>query len=195
MLGLTGGCSSQTGQLAVRSVDHPELAFSDQFTTAFYETTNKHDLHVILVEGDPDSPTRALHMRMVWQPVAGQTPLDSRATNVTLRFAVFDETGVGIYAGAGFLYLRNKPGSSTLLAELRDASMRLQDKSEGYEDKLDLAVASGLFSAERNPLRVQRVMKRVQAALADQLGHPRFVQRDVEKIFEDLISGEKLVAK
>lgn len=175
-LGLSGvGCESQTGQLAVRSLDNAGETFSDQFTTAYYHAKSQHDLEVILVEGDVDDPTRVLHLRMLWQGRAGRTPLDPRATNVTLRFAVINDSGVGVYAGAGFMDLQTIPGSNQLIAELSDSSIRLQDKSEGFTDELGLASASGQFTAERDGIAVSRVIKRVQVALAKKLGHPRFV--------------------
>lgn len=177
-LGITG-CESQTGQLAVRSLDNMTGAFSDQFTTAYYHAKSQHDLEVILVEGDIDDPTRVLHIRMLWQGRAGRTPLDPRATNVTLRFAVLTEAGVGVYAGAGFMDLQTIPGSDVLVASLNDSSIRLQDKSEGYTDELGLASASGQFTATRDGIAVSRVIKRVQVALAKKLGHPRFVQHEM----------------
>lgn len=187
-LGMSGvGCESQTGQLAVRSLDNAGETFSDQFTTAYYHAKSQHDLEVILVEGDVDDPTRVLHLRMLWQGRAGRTPLDPRATNVTLRFAVINDSGVGVYAGAGFMDLQTIPGSDQLIAELSDSSIRLQDKSEGFTDELGLASASGQFTAERDGIAVSRVIKRVQVALAKKLGHPRFVENNTAlKIFTAL---------
>src|SRR5688572_17653484 len=43
-----------------------------------------------------------LHVELLWRPKPGATPVESTATNATVRHVIFSNGEVGIYGGAGF---------------------------------------------------------------------------------------------
>ena len=129
----------------------------------------------MLLEGDEDNPTQAVHVTMHWVPRAARTPIDARATNATIRYILFSEQGAGIYGGGGFLYPTSTPGGGTLAAQVRNSSLRLQDASAGFEDRFGLASATGGFRAKRDDLRALRLVRRLEVRLHERLGYPRLV--------------------
>jgi hypothetical protein len=171
-----GGCAG--GTLAVRSTGDERAELTGNFATAVYSFADKNNLDVLLIEGEPESPTQAVHIRMYWQPLAGRTPIDVRATNATINYVVFTGDGAGVYSGAGFLFPQNNPGGGIFTASLRSTAVRLLDASGNFADRLGRADATGSFSAKRDDAATQRLLRDVQVYLRDQLGYPRFVMAD-----------------
>ncbi|QNN23135.1 hypothetical protein HED60_12930 [Planctomycetales bacterium ZRK34] len=168
-----GGCAG--GTLAVRSTGEEAAELTGNFTTAVYSYDDLNNLDVLLIEGEPESPTQAVHIRMYWQPRAGRTPIDVRATNATINYVVFTGQGAGVYSGAGFLFPKNNPGGGTFTASLRSTAVRLLDASGNFADRLGRADATGSFSAKRDDDATQRLLRTVEVYLRNQLGYPRFV--------------------
>lgn len=168
------GCADGA-KLTVRSIELPKASLEGSFDTAVYEVDDANSLHVMLIAGDPVSPTRAMHVRMFWWPRAGRTPIDERAANVIVRYVVFEGEAVGVYGGAGFLLPHSKPGAANFRASLRDAALRLADATDGYEDAIGLAVASGSITARRDSIETKRLLRQLELQLHERLGYPRFV--------------------
>jgi hypothetical protein len=179
------GCE-QSGELSVFSTLNPNTVLTGQFDTALYSYSDNNTVDVVLVEGPLESPTQAVHVRMMWAPRPGRTPIDHRATNSTIRYIVFTGEQTGIYAGAGYLFPQVKPGGDLFKASMRNSALRLKDATEGFEDLLGLATAEGGFVAHRDDAGALALLRDVQLKLSDRLGYPRFVDAggagDVEAV-------------
>lgn len=173
--GLLTGCATGGGDFAVRSLGAGEAVLEGRFDTGLYSYRDDNTLAVVLVEGPLEAPSQAVVLRMVWEPRAGRTPMDRRGTNTTVRYVVFAGEDAGVYEGAGFLFPRNNPGPGGFRANLRQASLRLLDRSPGFVDRLGLAGASGQFTAERDDAAVVGLQRRLQQMLRERLGYPRLV--------------------
>lgn len=174
MLGAAGGCAGG-GDLSLRSAVDAERVLNGEFTTAVYALTDQNNLDILLIEGPPEDPSQAVHIRMHWRPRAGSTPVARHATNATIRYMIFTGRAAGVYDGAGFLFPHSTLGDGVFSGELRSASLRLADSSPNFVDRLGLAEAIGGFSARRDNAATMDMLKQLQARLVRQLGYPRFV--------------------
>ncbi|MAE62199.1 MAG: hypothetical protein CMJ49_12695 [Planctomycetaceae bacterium] len=168
------GCG-RSGQLTVQSVHDVQVARGGAFDEGVYGFADDNHLHVMLTEGPIDEPATALHLSMFWRPRAGRTAMDERGTNVVVRYVVFEGDQVGVYGGGGFLWTGRGLGA-TLTADVRQALMNLQDRSDGFVDELGLAGASGVFTARRDDGEALRRVRALQRRVSAALGYPRFVQ-------------------
>ena len=179
-------CASGGGTFAVRSSTQP-LTLRGDFDTAVYSFDGRNNVNVLLLEGPADDPSQVVHIRMHWMPRAGSTPVDPSATNASVRYLIFTEEAAGMYSGAGFLSPRDGPGGERFTAALRSAALRLEDRTEDFNDRLGVAHASGSFSARHAPHLTARLLRMVQVRLQERLGYPRFVQRRVRYLRTPII--------
>ncbi len=197
-LGLTAsltGCASlgltPPSALTIRGQADPQgppLALTGDFTTAYYRYTDANAATFVLLEGPEDRPTQAAVVRLFWRPRAGLTPIDATATNCSVQYLVFahekdaDRGQVGVYAGAGFLYLSDTPGGSTVSAALWDANVRLDAGSDAFRDLLGQAQLEGSFTAKRDDAKVQQLITQLNRLTTERLGYPRLVQHNARLV-------------
>lgn len=174
---LLPGCGG-AGSLSVNSSLSPQVSLSGKFTTVVYNLEDINNLHVLMLQGPENDPVQAVHVQMHWLPKAGSTPIDPLATNATVSYVIFDGPNAGVYRGAGFMFIRNNVGDSTLNAELVNTALRLHDKTESFKDDLGQATATGGFSAKLDDYATQRILRNVQIKLHKKLGYPTFVSID-----------------
>ena len=165
--------------LQSRSADGVRL--SSAFDVAVYGCDSRNHLTIILIAGSIEHPQRVLTMRTGWEPVAGKTPVDSQATNTTLHYAVFtsekDEEGeLGIYSGAGFVYLYSEPGESELNIGVWDSAVKLMDRTSGFHDLVGQGVVSGRAAVRRDDVETQRLLQKLGEHFSRRLGYPRLAQ-------------------
>ena len=183
---LTGcGTSLWTSQsaLAVVSQDDTALRLRGDFNAAYYVYDSTEALTIVLIEGPEDQPTQAVAIRMMWHPKAGLTPINPDATNATIQYVVFADRRtdegyfreVGVYSGAGFLFLNSEPGESQLNASLWQADLLLADRSDRFVDLLGQSTLRGSFTAERNNDKVADLLKKINLRVSERLGYPRMV--------------------
>lgn len=180
---VTSGCASGSnphdGDLHIQSRSNPEDIAVGGFDTGTYSLDGPSSITVLLTEGPREHFKRALIVRMFWKPKAAATPLDETATNATVQYIVFkDGPGgrqVGVYSGGGFLFPESGMGRSNLQANLWQATISLADNSDGFEDTLGPSILRGRFHAQRDDDGMIDAVRRVNIAVSDALGVPRFV--------------------
>lgn len=182
------GCGGKTGardaDLHIQSRANPQDIEAGGFDHGIYSLDGRSAMTVLLTDGPVENPDRALIVRMFWRPKAAATPLDETATNATVQYIVFHHGNenpkgtVGIYSGGGFVYPENDMGSSRLQANLWQATLTLADNSEGFEDTLGASILRGRFTAQRDDEGITDAVRRVNIAVSEALGVPRFVSAD-----------------
>lgn len=184
------GCTSWfwTGpsELEIVSQNDAALRLQADFNTAVYSYDSSESVTIVLLQGTDDDPIQAAVVRLMWNPKAGYTPINANATNATIQYLVFadapaDELGpdtpgeVGVYSGAGFLYLESDPGDNVLAASLWQADLLIADRSDRFNDLLGQSVLRGSFNAELDPDKVTRLLKDLSTRATTRLGYPRLV--------------------
>ncbi|MEM6552820.1 MAG: hypothetical protein AAF750_11940 [Planctomycetota bacterium] len=189
-LALLPACSlwpTQPSALAISPVGGDEpLRLRGSFDRAFYDFDDQNHVTVLLLAGPEDRPEQAAVLRMLWKPKAGQTPLAPTATNATIHYLIFADANtdagplqeVGVYAGAGFLYLEGTPGSARLTGSLWEADLALIDRSDRFNDLLGPSELEGSFTARRDRTRVRTALRQLATETSDRLGYPRLVSAE-----------------
>ena len=77
-----------------------------------------------------------IHVQMFIRPRAGKTPIDSTATNATIRHVVLSSGAIGIYSGGGFMLPRSSKKADVFRAKMRNASLVLTDQTANFHDPL-----------------------------------------------------------
>jgi len=195
---LAGGCSIQlpaTGfegaGLGVKAGTDDGRSASARFKTARYAY---HDTDtftaVLLPDGDEreaaaidadNLPGRAVTLRLMWRSKAARTPIDPDATNCGFQYVVVDDDGeLGVYSGAGFILLSQKPGANRIDARILKATLLLSDATEGYDDPIGRAEIAGRLTLVRDDAFVTPAVRRLNAAITQRLTYPRLVDAEAD---------------
>jgi len=183
------GCSLvpvRNSALAVTSRDDAGTRLRGDFDTGYYAFDSENAVTVVLLAGPEDNPTQAATIRLFWVPQAGKTPISPDATNATVQYIVFADRRidegffreVGVYNGAGYLYLDGKPGVAQLTGSLWQSDLLLADRSERFNDLLGQSRIAGSFSARRDEQKVNQLLRQLNHRVSDRLGYPRLVRAD-----------------
>jgi len=124
------------------------------------------------------STGQVICLTLLWNPQAGSTPIDSNATNCTVRQVVFTPDGVGLYGGAGFLYPGGDTTENHITGTMDDSTMRLVESSPGFADLLGTARVTGGIAVERDDSGVRDVMIQVNSEVSRRLGRVYFALGD-----------------
>ena len=181
LIGCSGG-GGPVGQLRAISLGDSPVELGATYITAVYSHDPSGDTSFFL----SDVPMKQLlkgnvtqgqimHIELLWVPKAGATPMDSSATNASIRHIIISDGEVGVYGGAGFAMPRGKPGAETLTVALRDATMRLLESTDGFADLLSPAQITGTFTAELDAKTARKVHRAVSQLVTNALGRSRFV--------------------
>jgi hypothetical protein len=121
-------------------------------------------------------PPRAITLRLMWRSKAARTPIDPDATNCAFQYVVFEDDGdVGVYSGAGFILLSQKPGTDRIDARILKATLVLSDATDGFTDPVGRAEIAGRLTLVRDDDFVNPAIRRLNATVTDRLGFPRLV--------------------
>lgn len=178
------GCASgrQSGNLRAESLGRDPVFLDGDFTTSVYAKLNSTETSFFLTDvpivdllAGNISTGMVVHLDLLWLPSAGATPMDSSATNVSIRYVVFAEGEVGIYGGAGFAMPHGTVGEGTVSLSLRDASLTLLDSTDGFLDLLSPARLTGKLTANLDRNQSQRMAWAVNQIVTNALGYTRLV--------------------
>lgn len=178
------GCASWrvSGSLRAESLGDDPVYLDGSYQTAVYADLNSPETSFFLTDIPIDDLLAGnlttgvvVHVDLLWQPVAGKTPMDRSATNVSVRYIVFADGEVGIYGGAGFAMPKGKPGKGSMSLALRDASITLLDSTDGFVDLLSPARLTGSLTAGLDEQRSRQMAYAVNQIVTTALGYTRLV--------------------
>ena len=172
------GCSGG-GDISIASQNKRDVTLASGFSSGIYRFDSSDHATILLFDGPIENPAQVCTIQLFWQPHAGKTPIDETATNATIHYIIFagdKRDHVGIYSGAGFVYVKSKPGSDGMRASVWEANLRLTDRNQDFNDLLGPSILQGGFTAVRDDMGVERAMRRLNRQLREQLGYPRMVE-------------------
>ncbi len=179
---ITGCAAPPGGSVQARSLGDRPVVLHSRFVAAFYthdptaETSFfLSDVPLEALRAGEVTEGQVLHVELLWEPKPGATPMDSSATNASIRHIVIAGGEVGVYGGAGFASPRGKPGKPRLTISLRDASLTLLEASAGFTDLLSPARLTGRFTAVLDPRKSRELHYAVSQIVTNALGRSRFV--------------------
>ncbi len=186
LLGLSGAAGCATGRVAAslraESLGVDRVYIDGAYETAVYADFNSVETSFFVTDIPIDdllagnvTTGMVVHIDLLWEPAAGKTPMDSSATNVTVRYIVFADGEMGLYGGAGFAMPKGEPGKGSMSLTLRDASMTLLDSTSGFVDLLSPARLTGKITAGLDERRSRQMAYAVNQLVTNALGYTRLV--------------------
>ncbi|MEM7682715.1 MAG: hypothetical protein AAF288_12220 [Planctomycetota bacterium] len=179
------GCASFTdaGALAVSQQPEPGPRLVGDFDQLRYRIDGPGEATFVFTAGPPDTAGQAAVVRLYWTPSAGDTALSSQGTNCSIQYLVFADAvtdrgllrEVGVYHGAGFLFLEDEPGPAQLTGAMRDATLALSDRSDRFRDLLRRSRMTGAFTAELDAPGVASALADLNRRVNARLGYPRLI--------------------
>ena len=186
LLGLSGAAGCATGRIAAslraESLGVDRVYIDGAYETAVYADFNSVETSFFVTDIPIDdllagnvTTGMVVHIDLLWEPAAGKTPMDSSATNVTVRYIVFADGEMGLYGGAGFAMHKGEPGNGSMSLALRDASITLLDSTDGFVDLLSPARLTGKITAGFDERRSRQMAYAVNQLVTNALGYTRLV--------------------
>lgn len=131
-----------------------------------------------LISGDFQTG-QVVHIEKLWQPKAGKTPLDSAATDISIRYVVFSKGEVGIYSGGGFATFKKHVTSSRITVRVLDASLQLDQSTPGFHDLLGPTQITGTITATLDRGNARKLHFLLSQRVTDMLGKSTLVDARV----------------
>ena len=153
------------------------MALEGEYITAFYADGDSVETSFILSDVGLDqllsgkfNRGHVVRVDLLWMPKPGATPMDSSATNASIRYVIVADGELGIYAGAGFALPKGDASGRSIAVRLRDASMELVDSTDGFVDLLSPASLTGTFTATHNDPRTRQLFAALRRLENNALG-------------------------
>ena len=182
LLGGTPGCAGpeRHGSLRAQSLGDDPVALEGEYITAFYADGDSVETSFVLSDVGLDqllsgqfSRGHVVRVDLLWMPKPGATPMDSSATNASIRYVIVVDGELGVYVGAGFALPEGDADGRSLEVHLRDASLELLESTDGFVDLLSPATLTGSFTATHNDQRTRQLSTALRRLENDALGASR----------------------
>ncbi len=176
------GCAGPVrhGSLRAQSLGDDPVALEAEYITAFYADGDSVETSFILSDVGLDqllsgqfSRGHVVRVNLLWVPKPGATPMDSSATNASIRYIIVADGELGVYAGAGFALPQGDASGASLTVRLRDGSLILLESTDGFVDLLSPATLTGSFTATHNDQRARQLSAALRRLVNDALGSNR----------------------
>jgi hypothetical protein len=184
---VAGGCAgggAATGSLRAESLGDDPVVLNARYVAVVYAQDDDDTLSFFLTEVPVEdllageiAEGQVMHIELLWRPKAGATPMDSSATNASIRHVIMIDGELGLYGGAGFAMPRGEPGKDRMRISLRDATIRLLESTDGFADPLTPARMTGNFTAIHDPQLARKLHWAISQVVTNALGRSRFVAR------------------
>lgn len=184
-----GGCggvfgSAGAGGVTIQSVGMEPVELAAQFQTAVYSVVDDTETAFLLTDipsdelmaGEPESG-QVLYVEMLWKPRPGSTPIDASATNVGITYIIFSGGEMGVYSGAGFAMPSGTTGRDGKGLTFRNATLKLDDATEGFVDPLSPARLRGAIRADHDERETRRLRFAVSQIMTNALDESRMLDR------------------
>lgn len=189
---IISGCNSAkpVGSMRAQSLNADPVAIDAQYSTAFYAHGGSVESSFILSDVPLEKLLKSkvnnghiLHVQMLWVPKPGSTPMDSSATNVSIRYIIISDGELGLYTGAGFAIPQSDIGSDLVTIDLRNAYLTLTDSTSGFVDLLSPASLTGDFTATLNDQRTRQIRSALRRIINSALPRSRNAKADEENMY------------
>lgn len=177
-----GSWTGSSGSLRTQSLGRDPAVLYGKFKHVYFSHDVKDSTSFMLSDAPVEDLLNGrvqngqlLHVRLLWMPVAGSTPVKSTATNASIRFVVIAGGEVGIYSGAGFAMPDSDLTGNRASLSLYDATLQLQDATSGFRDLLSPAQMSGSFTARRDDDMTRQLQRAASQLATNALEKTRFV--------------------
>ena len=177
------GAAPTMGQLKAIGLGDRPVVLPAEYIHVVYSSREAGETTILLSDVPAEQLLRGaidrgqvMHIELLWLPKAGATPMDASATNASIRHILIVDGEVGVYGGAGFAMPADRPGERTMKVTVRDATMKLLESTDGFNDRLSPARLSGTLTATRDPALVRKLHRAISQFVTNAMGERRIVQ-------------------
>lgn len=136
------------------------------------------DLTSTQLESGDFQDGQILHVEMLFPPRAGETPIDSSATNLSIRYIVISGGTVGLYEGGGFGYPIGGHEDDSMSLRVDPSGLTLAESTDGFIDLLSPAVLNAVFTGNCDDVAGQRLADAVDQFITNSFGRTMYVRSD-----------------
>lgn len=176
--------TSPEGFLALTSKTANPLRLDARFTHGAYavepagvsmimSTVSLEDLRT----GDFEN-AQVVDIRVMWDPIAGRTPVSKESTNLIIRHVVLVGEEAGIYGGGGFGWPQGTPGETGFGLDITGSSVALVDSTEGFLDPFSPATLLGTIGGPLDAATTVGMRDAISQLVTNRLGRTRWVRDD-----------------
>jgi hypothetical protein len=178
-----GGCGpTVTGSLRAESLGQSPVILQTKYSAAVYGGATQAETSFCLSDIPLEtlmSAKRAdgqiVHIDLLWQPKAGQTPMDDDAVNTSIRYVIVSGEEVGVYGGGGFATVSGRVGKGRVTLAVHRASLRLLESTPAFTDLLGAAELTGRFTATLDDRTADQLRYAASQLVTNALGRSRYV--------------------
>ncbi len=135
------------------------------------------DLTLAEIEKGDVTKGMILHVELLFPPLAGSTPIDIAATNLSIRCIVISGDEIGIYEGGGFGYPIGTHIDGAMSLRIEPSGMVLGDRTDGFVDLLSPAKITAIYSGDCDTAISERFADSVDQFVTNAIGRTLYVRR------------------
>jgi hypothetical protein len=192
-LGLAGCESGSSGSLRAESLGRNPVTLTGKFVAIYYEHDLK-DRTWFMLSDQPLSTLmtgkltdgQVIHIELLWTPKPGATPMDSQATNVSIRHIIASGGELAVYSGAGFATVNGDLGEEAIRVTLHDATLVLQESTKGFVDLLSPGRLTGSFTGSPDRKKARQMHIAASQLVTNALGRTVFVKNQAGEVAGEL---------
>lgn len=182
-----GGCQSSpdAGVLTATGMSPEPVVLDGAFSEAYFGDILRAETTIMLSDVPADAlldetvtEAQVVHIELLWVPKPGATPIDSSATNATIRYILIVDDEIGVYEGGGMV----RPDGDGMDGDrvkvlVLDATLRLVDRTPGFRDLLTPARLKGTITADHDDKATRKLYFAISQYVTDALDRSIFVRR------------------
>ena len=171
------GCGPRHSAAELKSFKDPY--FPEDYTIRFDEcvyridASGDHHLAALAtrrINDDTAEIRQYLAVRVYWKPVPGKTPSNSTTLDAMLRYAIQTPSGIAIYKGSGFVYLKKRRWSDKLIGRLEAGSLRLETQVGNAAEFIGDSTITATLIARPDSNRTIDLMREIELLSGAGLG-------------------------
>lgn len=135
------------------------------------------DLTLADIESGSVDQGMILHVELLFPPLAGSTPIDVAATNLSIRCIVISGGEMGVYEGGGFGYPIGTHEDGAMSLRIEPSGMVLGDRTAGFVDLLSPAEITAVYSGGCDTALAEVYADSVSQLVTNAMGRTLYVKR------------------
>ena len=171
------GCGPRHSAAELKSFKDPYFPeiYTINFDECVYRIDASGDHHLAAVathrmSDDSAEIRQFLDVRVYWKPVPGKTPSNSTTLDAMLRYAIQTPSGIAIYKGSGFVYLKKRRWSDKLIGRLEAGSLRLETQLGSAAEFIGDSTITATLIARPDSNRTIDLMREIELLSGAGLG-------------------------
>lgn len=171
------GCGPRHSAAELKSFKDPYFPeiYTINFDECVYRIDPSGDHHLAAVathrmSDDSAEIRQFLDVRVYWKPVPGKTPSNSTTLDAMLRYAIQTPSGIAIYKGSGFVYLKKRRWSDKLIGRLEAGSLRLETQLGSAAEFIGDSTITATLIARPDSNRTIDLMREIELLSGAGLG-------------------------